>query len=137
MADQLEFKISEGLIRPIIEAKIKAAVVEAMGGHEKMVADMMVAYMSQKVDSEGKEGRGYSSDKPRLDHLMHKMVEDALKKALTEYLQGKTDLLTKEFEKFFASKKGTSQIIMAMQEGFCKALADRWRTTINFTPIER
>ena len=38
--DQVEFKISEGLIRPIIEAKINAAIVEAMGGHDSKV-DMM------------------------------------------------------------------------------------------------
>jgi hypothetical protein len=136
MADQLEFKISEGLVRPIIDAKIKTAVVEAMGGHEIIIADMMKAYMSQRVDSEGKES-GYSSSKPRLDWLVHKMLEDALKTALTQYIQSKTDFFEKEFQRFFASKKGTSQIISAMQDGFCKALTDKWRTTITFTPAER
>ncbi len=130
--DHVEFKISEGLIRPIIEAKINAAIVEAMGGHEKMIADMLTAYMSQRVDGEGKEGRGYSGEKPRLNWLVDSMVKNALKAALTAYLQGKTDLLTKEFEKFFSSKKGTSQIITAMQEGLCKSLTDQWRTTVTF-----
>jgi hypothetical protein len=133
MSDQLEFKISEGLIRPIIEAKINLAVAEAMGGHERIVVSMLDAYMKQKVDSEGKNSN-YSDARNRLDWLLHRMIEDSLKVAMTNYLQTKTEMLEKEFEKFFASKKGTSQIVAAMQDGFCKALADRWKVKIAFEP---
>lgn len=132
MPDQLEFRVSEGLIKPIIEAKIQAAVIEAMGGHEKMVTGMLNAYMSQKVDIEGRPGRGYSGDKPRIDHLMTQMIEGALKTALASYLQTKQDVIQKEFERYFNSKKGSSEIIKAMQEGICAALTEKWRTTITF-----
>lgn len=131
MSDQLEFKISESLIRPIIEAKINAAIVEAMGGHEKMVGNMVTAFMSQKVDSDGEESR-YSDGKIRLDWLVTRMLEDAMKTALTEYLKSKQDFLQKEFEKFFNSKKGTNQLVKAMQEGLCAGLSDKWRTSVTF-----
>lgn len=134
MPDQIEFKVSEGLIKPIIEAKINAAIIEAMGGHEKMVGEMLNAYMTQRVDSEGKEDRySDSRNKPRLQWLMHKMVEAALKDALTGFLQTKQDFMKKEFEKFFNSKKGTSQLVAAMQDGFCDALKDKWRTNITLS----
>jgi hypothetical protein len=133
MSDQLEFKISESLIRPIIDAKIQSAIVEAMGGEKKMVADMVSCYMAQKVDCEGKVSR-YSSDKARFDYLVGKMLEDAMKEALSTYLKEKTELLQKEFEKFFNSKKGTSLLIKAMQEGLCAGLSDKWRTTVTFSP---
>jgi len=100
MPDQVEFKISESLIKPILEAKINAAIIEAMGGHERMIADMLTAYMGQKVDNDGKES-GYSSNKPRLNWLVQKMIEEALKKAMTEFLQTKKEILYQEFEKFF------------------------------------
>jgi hypothetical protein len=132
MPDQLEFKISEGLIKPIIEAKINEAMISAMGGHQKMVIDIMNAYMNQVVDSEGK-ATSYSG-KPRLYHLANKMIEDSLKAALTDYLKSKTDLMTKEFEKFFNSKKGSSQLIEAMQGGFCKALSSTWNFQVIIAP---
>jgi len=133
MADQLEFKISEGLIKPIIEAKINAAIVEAMGGHDKLVADMMTAYMNQKVDSEGKEDR-YSNGKPRFEWLMNKMLTEAMKSALESYLSTKKEMLQKEFEKFFNSKKGASQVVSAMQDGLCAALTSKWNIHVNFNP---
>ncbi|OQC35797.1 MAG: hypothetical protein BWX63_02254 [Bacteroidetes bacterium ADurb.Bin041] len=64
-------------------------------------------------------------------------VEDALKTALIEYLKTKQALLEKEFTKFFESKKGTSQLIAAMQDGFCKALTDKWHFTIYVAPPNR
>jgi ABC-type phosphate/phosphonate transport system substrate-binding protein len=133
MADGIDFKVSEGLIRPIIESKINAAIVEAMGGHERMIAEMIASFLNQNVDSEGKAS-GYSSSKPRLSWLVHKMLEDAMQKALTEFLLKKKGLLEKEFEKFFASKAGSSKVVAAMQDGFCTALKDKWRTTITFQP---
>lgn len=135
MADQLEFKISEGLIKPILQAKINAAISEAMGGHEKMITDMLNVYMNQLVDSEGKTS-SYSSSKPRLSWIVNKMVEEAMKDALKSYLQGKKEHLQSEFEKFFNSKKGSSKVIEAMQEGFCKSLGDNWRTVVQFIPLK-
>ena len=131
MGDQLEFKVSESLVRPIIEAKINVAVIEAMGGAERIVADMLKTYMSQKVDSDGKTSN-YSSAVPRLEWLLHKMVEDALKEALKAFLQKKQDMFQKEFEKFFASKSGSSQIVAALKDGFVKSLAEQWTSTITF-----
>ncbi|MFH2042822.1 MAG: hypothetical protein ABIJ35_09915, partial [Acidobacteriota bacterium] len=77
---------------------------------------------------------GYSSNKPRLTWLVHKMLEDAMKKALTDFLEKKKGILEKEFEKFFASKAGSHKVVEAMQNGFCEALKDKWRTTITFYP---
>jgi hypothetical protein len=131
MADQVEFKISESLIRPILEAKINTAVIEAMGGHEKIITDMLETYMKQKVDSEGKVS-GYSNNIPRLDWLMNKMISDALKVALTSYLEGKKEFMQAEFQRFFNSKKGSSKLIEAMQTGFVDSLTKNWMTTITF-----
>jgi hypothetical protein len=133
MADGIDFKISEGLIKPIIEAKINTAIIEAMGGHERVIAEMVASFLNQTVNREGKAS-GYSSDKPRLNWLVHTMLEEAMKTALTAFLEKKKGLLEKEFEKFFASKAGSSKVVAAMQDGFCAALKDKWRTTIVFQP---
>ena len=107
MADTLEFKISEGLIKPIIETKINEAVITAMGGHERLIADMITMYMNQKVDSDGKISN-YGNSRPRIEWLSQTMVEEAVKEALKNFLSDKREFLQKEFERFFNSKKGSS-----------------------------
>ncbi|KFO67878.1 hypothetical protein ER57_08120 [Smithella sp. SCADC] len=136
MADTLEFKISEGLIKPIIETKINEAIVASMGGHERLISDMVAMYMNQKVDSNGNTTT-YSSGKPRLAWLSETMINEAIKNTLQEYLKSKQEFLQKEFERFFNSKKGSSQIVKAMQEGLCAGLGECWRVSIKFTPPEK
>ncbi|MFA5408398.1 MAG: hypothetical protein WC343_06475 [Bacilli bacterium] len=131
MADTLEFKISEGLIKPIIETKINEAIIASMGGHERLIADMITMYMNQKVDSDGKASN-YGNSKPRIEWLSQTMIEEAVKEALKNFLSDKREFLQKEFERFFNSKKGSNQIVKALQEGVCAGLANRWATTITF-----
>lgn len=137
MGDQLEFKVSENLVLPIIKEKINAAVVEALGGHDEIVSSMMTAFMSQKVDYKGNPSENSYNNEPRLHYLAHKMVEDALTESLQAYMKTKTEFMQKEFEKFFNSKKGSSLVVKAMQEGFCDALKDKWRLSIQFKIPEK
>jgi hypothetical protein len=135
MNEPVELKISEAVIRPIIEAKMNAAVVEIMGGHERMITDMIRVWMNQKVDREGKPSSyNLNSDKTRLDYIASVMLTESLQKAITDYLQTKKELFVREFEKFFKSKQGSSQIVSAMQTGLCAALANEWRFKVELTP---
>jgi hypothetical protein len=133
MNEPVELKISESVLRPILEAKIQEGIVQMMGGQDKLVRDMLEVWMSQRVDSDGKIST-YNSAIPRFEYLVNKMLSEALKAALDDYLKKKTDLLTREFKRFFDSKKGTSAIVEAMQDGLCKALTTSWMFKVNLTP---
>lgn len=129
--DNVEIKISQDLIKPIIEQKIQAALVEAMGSYPQMLEQIVKAFLTQKVDSSGKES-GYSSDKPRMYHLVNTVLTNACKDAIINFMATKQSCMQAEFEKFFNSKKGQSQLIAAMQDGFLKSLNDKWRLHIEF-----
>ena len=101
MTDQIDIKISQDLVKPIIEAKVKAAIVQALDGEKQILEGILDAYMTQKVDSEGKVGRGYSSDKPRIDWLLKSCIENALRGAIKEHLSGNQEKFTQEFLKYF------------------------------------
>jgi hypothetical protein len=92
--------------------------------------------MNQKVDCAGNP-TSYSSSKSRLTWLSETMINDAIKNTLKEYLKSKQEFLQKEFEKFFNSKKGSSQIVKAMQDGLCAGLGECWRVSIKFSPPEK
>lgn len=136
MSDNLEFKISEGLVMPIIKAKIETAIIEAMGGHEELIYSMLDAFMKQKVSADGKPAQGYRGDIPRLEYLTTKMVESAMKEALSEFLKNKQELMRQEFEKYFKTKKGSAEIAKAMQKGLCQSFASDWRMQFKFELLE-
>ena len=129
--EPVELKIDQSVIRPIIEARINAAVIEMMKGQDQMILGMVNMWMSQRVDSDG-NSKGYGADKPRVEWLVNQMLQEAMKKALTEYLQERKELMTKAFEKFLKSKEGTSKIIEAMNHGLVDALANKWNVNVAF-----
>jgi hypothetical protein len=134
MSEPVSLQIDKSVIRPIIEMKMAAAISEAMGGHEKMITDILKSWMEQKVDEKGQVSN-YSSNKPRYEVLLHGMFEEALKAALTEYMKDKKAVLEKEFVKFFSTKAGTSMLIEALSKGVCESLSRNWMTSIAFKRI--
>ena len=137
MAGDLEFKVSPELIMPIIKEKIQMAIVEALGGHEQMLGGILEAYMGQKVDEKGVISN-YSSDNKykRIDILVHKLLEDAVREALKTYLSTKQETIAKAVAKYFATSKGSIAMVNALQEGIIKGLANGWRTTMKFELVE-
>jgi len=135
MEDKLEFKISPDLIMPIIKAKIETAIIKAMGGHKELIDSILEAYMSQKVSSEGKIS-SYSSDNKftRIDFIMQQTLEVAVKDALKEFLANKQKEVAESISRYFASKKGSSELIRAIEEGILDSLKSNWATKIQFIP---
>lgn len=130
MGDQIDIKISEDLVKPIIEAKIKASLIQALEGEGKILEGILDAYMKQKVDSEGKIGRGYSGDKPRIDWLLESCISKALESAIKEHLSKNQAKFTQEFLKYFQSKRGSNKIVKAMQSGLIEAMSSSWRFSV-------
>jgi hypothetical protein len=129
--EPVELRIDQSVIRPIIEARINAAIIDMMHGQEKMISNMISMWMDQKVDSDGKTS-GYNANKPRVEWLVQSMLDQAMKSALTDYLSKRKDMLTKEFEKYFKSKIGSSAITAAMNRGLCESLTSDYRVSVSF-----
>lgn len=138
MSGELEFKVSQELIMPIIKAKINQAIIEAMGGKDRMIDDVLEAYMSQKVNEKGQVDSYSSSNKyKRVDILIHDLLGEAVKEALKDYLATKKEVLSKSFSAYFASKKGGDALARAMEDGITKALMNNWNTKITFEIPDR
>jgi hypothetical protein len=132
--EPVSLKIDQGIIRPIIEAKINEGIVEMMGGKEKLIEDMLGAWMTRLVDTDGKTGE-YNSKIPRFEYLITQMLNEALKKALNAYLAERQEQITAEFSKYFKSKAGSSALAKALQEGVCASLKSQWLTSISFRQL--
>ena len=134
----VELKISEDVIKGIVSEKMKIAIVEAMGGRDKILESVLNVYMDGRVNEKG-EVSSYSSDNKhkRGDVMVRHMIEKAMAEALKQYLQTRGAELQEALSKYFATKAGTSAIVKAVAEGFANSMADNhWKYAFTFN-LER
>lgn len=126
----VNLSISKEIVNPIVEAKIKAAVVEAMGGSENLIAMVIDKLLNQKVNHEGNISN-YSSDNTHrwLDIAVTKQVKDAVKESMTEILKERKQDIKDAIKKQLASKKGIELFAESLLSGL--KLDDKYRTSIN------
>ena len=98
MADQVDIKISEGLVKGIIESKIQTAIVESLSGESTLIEKVVAAALQAKVDASGKRSN-YSSDNKFtfLEVLCRKTLQDAAKLAIQQWANERQDVLRAEF----------------------------------------
>jgi hypothetical protein len=130
MADSVDVKVSDGLIRPIIDAKITEAIAGALRGYENLVANAVARVLSQKVDSKGMpSNQGYSSDVPFLEWLCNDAIQRAAKVAVQKWVEANTETLQDEFLRQLKTKKGP--LVKAFIGGLAGSLQSEYRFSVN------
>lgn len=111
MADQgmVELKIGNDVIAPIVESKIKMAVIEAMGDKNTLIEQVVGRILMDKVDSAGNKS-SYSSDNRYnfIDVVLRMAIEKACKEAVAQFIQEKSETLRAEVEKQLRTKNMAS-----------------------------
>lgn len=54
-------EIPNDIIQPIVEAKVQAAMIEALGGYERLVETAVAQVLNQKVDPTNGQPERYSN----------------------------------------------------------------------------
>lgn len=135
MADSVDIKISQDLIKPIIESKIQMAIIDALGNGEKVIGEMVKYYMSQKVDSKGNTSTyNSSSDVPRLEYFARLMIEEAIKNSAKEWTKENTQLIQEQISAYFKSKKGSSMLVDAINNGIVKSMESIYSFKVVINP---
>jgi hypothetical protein len=137
----VEFKVSEDLIKGIVSEKMKIAIVEAMGGRDRLVESIVNAYMECKVNADGTVDRygSYNTHK-RSDVMVRELIESAMREALKEHLQTRQEEIKQALCKYLNSKAGTSMIVKAVADGFANSMSDngwKWNMSFNLQRPER
>lgn len=132
--DNVNIQISQDLIKPIIENKIKMAIIEAMGGNNELIAQTVDAIFKLKVDSSGNKSRYDSDNKFNfIDVVLKQGIETACKEAIKEYIQENKDNIKQEVRRQLQTKTGTSQFVSSFITGMLKASESEYRFKADFT----
>jgi ABC-type Zn uptake system ZnuABC Zn-binding protein ZnuA len=125
----MSLQISEDLVKPVIEAKIKATIIEALGGKDQLLEGIMKQVFNQKVSDKGTVS-SYSSDNIYnwFDVVITNILQEEVRKAVVEAIKLNSEEITATVEKYIKSNKGTSQIAKALVEAMNGTFSNSYRS---------
>lgn len=82
----VQLSISQEVVKPIVEAKIQAAILSALSSEKDIIESAVEKILNVKVDSDGKTST-YSSSIPYLQWLTNNAIQSAAKAALQQYVE--------------------------------------------------
>jgi len=128
MGSGMTLNVDSGLVKPIVEAEIQAAIVRELEKDTDLVSKLVQAALQEKVDQDGKRtGRSY--DKYLfIDVLCRNAIQKAAVVAMREYIDENTDTLRAEIKRQIkASAGGLAEVFV---NSLVQSLESRWSFTV-------
>ncbi len=124
----VNISINKDLIKPIIEAKINTAIVEALEGRESIIEDVVTKMLNEKVDERGEKSR-YSSSIPFIQWLCENAIRDAAKQAVKNYISSSNETLINIIQEIL--KTNTKSIAASLINSFINATKSDWTMKVD------
>ena len=131
MKDNVEIKVGNDLIGPIVEAKIQAAIVEALSTETGLVERVVAAKLTSKV-----RHPNHYEDVTFLDLVCEKVIGEAVEQAIREWASSHKEKLVAELTRQLSTKKHGSRVVSAMLDGFVEATQSNWRLKVELVSKE-
>jgi len=131
--DTVDIKISEDLIKGIIETKVQTAIAEALSSERTVVEQVVSAALTCRVDQNCNRSK-YDSDNKYtyIEALCKKLIRDAATQAVQQWAESKQAELEKEFLRQLQTKKTSSKVVAACVDGLSEATKNHWRFSVQF-----
>ena len=142
MAEDPTFKIPREVIEPIIQAKVSAAIVEALGNSEWLVKNCIAKVLDEKVTDDGtRQTDSYYMDKSPtfLQWSMRSCVQASFKKILAEEVEKHKPIIHDLLLKALRAKDSPllNQFVAAMSEAIITASKSPYNMEITITEKKR
>ena len=124
----VNLSISKELIQPIIDAKVSAAVCEALNGSKNIVANVVATVLDMKVNDQG-ERSSYSNDIPYVQWLCNDAIKNAAKQAIVNYISASNEKLILAIEKNL--QNNTKDIAINLVSSFINATKNSWSMNVD------
>jgi uncharacterized membrane-anchored protein YjiN (DUF445 family) len=133
MPGDVEIKVGADLVRPVLEAKIQAAIASELHNADGLMHAAIAAALSVKVNDKGRVDKSdYYNRETLIEWLAKTAIHKAAEAAIREWVEKQQPKLQKALEQQLAKKTGG--IAKAMVEGLAETLKDNWKfnVTCNF-----
>lgn len=133
--NQVSLTISKEIVNPIVETKVKEAILEALGGKESVVEAVVNSILRKKVDRDGRE-TSYG-DVSYLDYVVTRQLKIAVEEEIKKQIGIATEPIKESLIKNLRSQKGSKMVASALMDGLMKTFEKKWTSDlkIEITPI--
>ena len=131
MSDEVNVQISQALVKPIIDAKIGAAIVEAIGDPRAFCEDLAGKIMSIQVDENGKHtGYSHQDRYTFVEAICRREIRKAIEAALVDWIQEHKKVLELAVQNEL--KRRPSAVAKALVGGLAEMTKDHRSLTVKF-----
>jgi len=128
---EVNVQISKDLIAPIIEAKIKGALISALGEEKTLIETVVDRIINQKCDYTGKISTYNSDNKHKwIDVVLKQAIHDSTKEVFNEYVAENKNKIKAEMLRQLRTRKGLTQLVNAIFEGVTGSMDTKWLTKV-------
>ncbi len=127
---QVAINMPDELVRPIIEKKIQAGIISALGDTDSLIEGLVGAALRDKVSQNGKKS-DYSRDNKfdLVDVLCREAIENAIREAMAEWVKENSGKLKEAVKKQI--QKRPAGFAKMFVDGIFTSLESRWMFTVN------
>lgn len=137
MAETVNIEISKDLIKPIIENKIRLAIIEAFGNTQGVMDSFVNNIINDRVAENGMKSNYSSENKYSwIDIVVRKSIQEAVRVATVEFIQNNTAVIQKHVEKILKSEKGTNSFAAALLASVNENIKYGFKMNIDFVKKE-
>ncbi len=131
--NDVSLTISKDLVAPIVEAKIKEAILAALGGGEEVIAKVLDQIMLKKVNENGVVS-SYSSDNKYnwIDIVLTKQVKEIAEVAIKEEIAKSAEQIKNSLAAKLKSKQGSDMVAKALLDGLNGTFKNSWSSKMSF-----
>ena len=130
--DTVNVEVSSGLVKPIIEAKIQAAIIGELGRDPQILVEAIVKQaLSVKTNEKGNISRSsYENRYTFLEAMVQSTIREEARKAVEELMAENRDKIRAEIKKRLQSERGASRIASAVVNGIAESMKSKYNSTI-------
>jgi|ERR1700761_1681187 len=137
MAEDPTFKIPREIIQPIIEAKVSAALIEALGNQEWLVKNCIAKVLDEKVNDNGTKAESYYADRSPtfLQWALRSCIQVQVKKILQDQIEKHKDVIASALKSELEKKNSplVKQLIQGMTTAFTNSTTLKYQIDVKAT----
>lgn len=128
---EVQLTISKEIVTPIVEAKVKEAILAALGGSENVVKNVIEQIITKKVSASGNVS-SYSHDNKHtwLDVVITQQIQKVAEEAIKEELSKSALIIKDALIKSLQTKKGASVVANALLDSMNGSFQKAWTSSV-------
>jgi hypothetical protein len=128
---EVNVSIGQDLIKPIIEAKVQAAITQAVESEKDLVTKFIARSLEVRVDKNGKRNRyEYENKYTMLEYMCYETLKDCAREAIKSWVEDNKSEVRKALTAQLKTTRTTTALAKSIIDGMTNCVKSDWRMSV-------